>query len=51
MLTLSKRKYEAENTVKKMEVSDENNQGKAVAQSEEVKLRRKEMEYKRWSRR
>ena len=27
-----------------MEVSDENNQGKAVAQSEEVELRRREME-------
>ena len=42
-LTLSERKFEAENTAEK-EVSDENNQVKAVVQSEEVELKRKEME-------
>ena len=50
-LTLSERKCEAENTAENMEVSDENNWGKTVAQSEEVELSRKEMKYKRWSRR
>ena len=40
-LTLSERKFEAENTAEKMEVSDENNQAKAVVQSEEVELKRK----------
>ena len=43
-LTLSERKFEAENTAEKMEVSDENNKGKAVVQSEEVELKRNEME-------
>ena len=42
-LTLSERKFEAENTAEK-EVSDENNQVKAVVQSEEVEWKRKEME-------
>ena len=40
---LSERKFEAENTAEK-DVSDENNQVKAVVQSEEVELKRKEME-------
>ena len=39
-LTLSERKFEAENTAEKKEVSDE----KAVVQSEEVELKRNEME-------
>ena len=43
-LTLSELKFEAENTAEKMDVSDENNHGKAVVQSEEVELMRKEME-------
>ena len=43
-LTLSERKFEVENTAEKMEVSDENDQVKAVVQSEEVELKRKEME-------
>ena len=42
-LTLSERKFEAENTAEK-DVSDENNQEKAVVQSEEVELKRNEME-------
>ena len=37
---LSERKFEAENTAEKKEVSDE----KAVVQSEEVELKRNEME-------
>ena len=41
---LSERKFEAENTAEKMEVSDENNQVKAVVQSEEVELKRNEIE-------
>ena len=41
---LSEWKFEAENTAEKMEVSDQNNQVKAVLQSEEVELKRKEME-------
>ena len=43
-LTLSERKFEAENTAEKMEVSDENHQVKAVEQSDEVELKRNEME-------
>ena len=43
-LTLSERKFEAENTAEKEEVSDENNQVKAVVQYEEVELKRNEME-------
>ena len=43
-LTLSERKFEAENTAEKMVVSDENNKGKAVVHSEEVELKRNEME-------
>ena len=41
---LSEWKFEAENTAEKMEVSEENTQVKAVVQSEEVELKRKEME-------
>ena len=41
---LSERKFEAENTAEEKEVSDENNQVKAVVQSEEVELKRNEME-------
>ena len=40
---LSERKFEAENTAEK-DVSDENNQVKAVVQSEEVEWKGKEME-------
>ena len=43
-LTPSERKFEAENTAEKMEVSDDNNHLKAVVQSDEVELKRKEME-------
>ena len=42
-LTLSERKFEAENTAEK-DVSDENNQEKAVVQPEEVELKRNEMD-------
>ena len=38
---LNERKFEAENTAKKMKVSDEDNQVKAVVQSEEVELKSK----------
>ena len=40
---MSERKFEAENTAEK-KVSDENNQVKAMVQSEEVELKRTEME-------
>ena len=43
-LTLSEGKFDAENTAETIEVSDDNNQVKAVVQSEEVELKRKEME-------
>ena len=41
---MSERKFEAEKTAEKMEVCDDNNHLKAVVQSEEVELKRKEME-------
>ena len=41
---LSERKFEAENTAQKKEVSVKNNQVKAEVQSEEVELKRNEME-------
>ena len=41
---LSERQFEAENTAEKMEVPYDNNQVKAVVQSEEVEWKGKEME-------